>query len=302
MTTTIVPGNILDGVNASRSAIRTQFTNAANDVNALEAPQYVTLVSSPTIPNQRTLTGTSNQITLTDGGAGAAVTLTLSTNPVLPGTASMTVPIGSVAQRPGTPVNGMIRYNSDNSVLEGYIAGSWQTIAPGSGGGGVSSLNSLTGALSIAVGTTGTAFNVSASGSTITLNLPDASATADGTVNTTTQTFAGVKSFGTQGYAPEATLTDGSTIAWNTNGAQTAHVTIAGNRTLSSATNMVGGGCYVLRVTQDATGSRTLSYGTNYKFGAIGAPTLSTAPNKTDIITWYSDGTNLYYTGISQGF
>jgi len=35
------------------------------------------------------------------------------------------VPQGSVAQRPATPLNGIVRYNSDSNIYEGYINGDW---------------------------------------------------------------------------------------------------------------------------------------------------------------------------------
>ena len=56
------------------------------------------------------LSGTANQITVT--ATGAAATVSLAANPVLPGTAATTLPGGSAAQRPGTLVAGMIRYNN----------------------------------------------------------------------------------------------------------------------------------------------------------------------------------------------
>ena len=49
-------------------------------------------------------------------------------------TAAMQMPAGTTAQRPGTPVNGMIRYSSTDGQFEGYAAGEWGAIA-GSGGG-----------------------------------------------------------------------------------------------------------------------------------------------------------------------
>jgi hypothetical protein len=52
-------------------------------------------------------------------------------------TSALFVDSGSTAQRPGSPANGMIRYNTDNNEFEGYIAGSWQPIGTGGGGGGV---------------------------------------------------------------------------------------------------------------------------------------------------------------------
>lgn len=62
---------------------------------------------------------------------------------------------------------------------------------------GVTALNSLTGSLSIAVGTSGSDVAVSASGSTVTVNIPDAGASARGVITTGTQTIAGAKTFST---------------------------------------------------------------------------------------------------------
>lgn len=48
-------------------------------------------------------------------------------------TTSIVVPVGSTAQRPGTPSNGMLRYNSDDAQFEGYADGAWGAIAGGGG-------------------------------------------------------------------------------------------------------------------------------------------------------------------------
>lgn len=48
------------------------------------------------------------------------------------GTGAIKVASGTTAQRPGTPTNGMIRYNSDNGAFEGYASNAWAGI----GGGG----------------------------------------------------------------------------------------------------------------------------------------------------------------------
>ena len=73
----------------------------------------------------RTITATADQTTVTNGdGASGNPTIGLANNPILPGTASTTLPIGDTAQR-GTAANGQIRYNTDTSRFEGYQGGSW---------------------------------------------------------------------------------------------------------------------------------------------------------------------------------
>jgi hypothetical protein len=59
-------------------------------------------------------------------------------------TEALFVDSGTTAQRPGSPVNGMLRYNITNSEFEGYIAGSWQPLGTGGGGGGGSVVTSQT--------------------------------------------------------------------------------------------------------------------------------------------------------------
>jgi hypothetical protein len=68
-------------------------------------------------------------------------------------------------------------------------------------------------------------------------------------------------------------------------------VTLAGNRTLDNPTNLVDGQSLLFRVKQDAGGSKTLSYGSKYKFPG-GAPALSTAANALDVISCQYDATD----------
>ncbi|MGH1397598.1 MAG: tail fiber domain-containing protein [Alphaproteobacteria bacterium] len=56
------------------------------------------------------------------------------------GTDAILFPRGTVANRPSVPVNGMMRYNSDNEKYEAYQNGSWQDIIT-SGAGGVTALS-----------------------------------------------------------------------------------------------------------------------------------------------------------------
>jgi hypothetical protein len=90
------------------------------------------------------------------------------------------------------------------------------------------------------------------------------------------------------------TLTDGANIDWNLSAGVMATITLGGNRTLNNATNLKNGASYILIIKQDGTGSRTLSFGSTYKFADGVDPTLSTGANSIDIISFLSDGTNLY--------
>ena len=89
------------------------------------------------------------------------------------------------------------------------------------------------------------------------------------------------------------TLTDGATISWDASSGTIATVTLGGNRTLSNPSNLKVG-TYMLIIKQDATGSRLITWGTSYKFPAGVKPTLTTTANAIDIISFYSDGTNMF--------
>ena len=95
------------------------------------------------------------------------------------------------------------------------------------------------------------------------------------------------------------TLTDGSSISWDTSSGNGAQVTLAGNRTLSNPTNLTGGQSYLLAVKQDATGGRRLTYGSAFYWPGGLPPTLSSAANAEDLLLFGSDGTRLLYRGIT---
>lgn len=91
------------------------------------------------------------------------------------------------------------------------------------------------------------------------------------------------------------TLTDGATISWDMLNSRMATVTLAGNRTVAAPTNMLPGSA-LLFVRQDATGSRTLTWNSVFKWPGGVAPALSTAANAVDVFSFVLDGTNLYGT------
>jgi hypothetical protein len=82
----------------------------------------------------------------------------------------------------------------------------------------------------------------------------------------------------------EVTLTDGANISWDMDAGFDFVVTLAGNRTLDNPTNTKVGQRGEIRVVQDGTGSRTLSFGTSYEFAGGSAPTLTTTASADDIL------------------
>jgi hypothetical protein len=89
------------------------------------ASAYVTIGNDALLTNERSLTGTVNEITLTDGGVNSTVTLSIANNPILPGTGSVTLPIGTTAQQPGSPTTGMVRFNTNVNYPESYNGTYW---------------------------------------------------------------------------------------------------------------------------------------------------------------------------------
>jgi hypothetical protein len=82
------------------------------------------------------------------------------------------------------------------------------------------------------------------------------------------------------------TLTDAATIAVDLDDNCHYKVTLGGNRTLGNPTNAVEGQTGFIEVIQDSTGSRTLSFGSNYRFVGGSAPTLTTAASSKDVLAY----------------
>lgn len=75
--------------------------------------------------------------------------------------------------------------------------------------------------------------------------------------------------------------------------------------TLTNPSNLPSGiAVYRFWLTQDGTGSRTLTWGSNYDFGTAGAPTLTTTASKTDCVAFIYNPSigKLCYAGTGPGF
>jgi len=101
------------------------------------------LVVSDLTDNRVVIAGTSGQI---EDDANFTFD---GTNLVVSTTGAVQLPAGTTAQRPGSAVNGMFRYNTTDNAFEGYASGAWGAIA---GGGGIALTD-----LSITTASAGTA-------------------------------------------------------------------------------------------------------------------------------------------------
>lgn len=86
-------------------------------------------------------------------------------------------------------------------------------------------------------------------------------------------------------------ITDAATVTPDLSASDDFRWTLAGNRTLANALNPYDSQVFNVQLIQDATGSRTLTLGSKYKFPG-GAPTLSTAANAVDLISCQYDLTS----------
>lgn len=91
----------------------------------------------------------------------------------------------------------------------------------------------------------------------------------------------------TAGQRAEITaLTDGATITPDLNDSNNFSVTLGGNRTIANPSNITAGQSGSIFISQDGTGSRTVSWGSYWDWAAGTAPTLSTGASQIDRIDY----------------
>jgi hypothetical protein len=162
-----------------------------------------------------TVSGTANQISVANGATTPVISIT--TNPVIPGSASISIPAGGTAARPVTPTHGMIRYNTDSLVFEGYLNNAWTAFA--SSGVGVLSINTgtgLTGGPITSTGTISIANTAVTAGSYTAANI---TVNAQGQLTAASSTSALVSTFsaGTTGLTPASATSGAVTLAGTLN-------------------------------------------------------------------------------------
>ena len=111
-----------------------------------------------------------------------------------------------------------------------------------------------------------------------------------------TKAAVGTANTWTAGQRGEITaLTDGATITIDMADSNNFSVTLAGNRTFANPSNDTAGQSGSIFITQDGTGSRTASWGTDWDFAGGTAPTLTTTAGAVDRIDYViKDATNIH--------
>lgn len=210
-------------INFASQVANTVFSGPSSGANA--APTFRSLVANdlPTVPISKLGTTTASRVVVTSGAGVIEASSTIDTTELSyldgvtsniqtqlnakqatigvlgianGGTSGSTAQTARLALLPSITGNAgkYLRVNSTPNDVE------WVTVA-----GAVPSVNSLTGALTITSGSSGTDVAVASAGSTITVNIPSASATARGVITTSAQTIAGIKTFTS---APIVPITD----------------------------------------------------------------------------------------------
>jgi len=102
------------------------------------------------VPAKITLQGTTNQISIANGDGAANPVISIASNPIIPGTGSITVPNGTGGQRTGS--FGAFRYNTSLQQFEGFTNTGWNQFSLT---GGVTSFSAGSTGFSPSTDTTG---------------------------------------------------------------------------------------------------------------------------------------------------
>ena len=231
------------------------------------------------------VSGTTNQINVSN--VGSIATVALSSDPIVPGTGGVTLPVGTTAQRSASPINGILRYNTTTATFEGYANGVWGAIISGSGVTSIATGTGLTGGPITSTGTiaiANTAVTAAAYGSsyqvpTFTVNAQGqltlaANTTIDAVTLTTgsiTTAPSGANDIANKSYVDS--VAQGLDPKASCVAATTANITLSGTQTIDGVALIAGDRCLVK--------DQTLSQNNGIYLVAAGAWTRA-----TDMDTW----------------
>lgn len=92
-----------------------------------------------------------------------------------------------------------------------------------------------------------------------------------------------------------------NTVTIDLNQGNNFEVTLVGPSTLANFSNMSAGQAGHIEIIQDGTGSRTLAYGSQFKFPGNSAPVASTTASSIDLLTYYVASNTEVHINILKG-
>ena len=125
-----------------------------------------------------TTLGATGNVTLGDAAGDEvthnAGTVNVPNNLIYSGTGAVTQTVGTTAQRPGSPAEGMFRYNSTTDEFEGYADGAWGSIGGGASAGGAiyENVDDITANYTITTGSNGMSVGPMTLASGVTVTVP----------------------------------------------------------------------------------------------------------------------------------
>lgn len=128
---------VVTGTTISSSWANTTLSDIATALTGSVAADGQTPMTGPLAMGNNKVTGMAAGV-----GAGDAVEFAQFSTPTFTGNVTVSavgyvkLPVGTTAERSGSPVNGMIRYNSTLARYEGYSGSDWGSLGGGATGGG----------------------------------------------------------------------------------------------------------------------------------------------------------------------
>ena len=259
---TLVPsGNGIDVTNGDGIAGNPTFqlTGLAAAIADMGGTGMLAVVGGATIAG-RQITGTANQISVTNGNGSGNPTIAIVDNVILPGTGAVTIPTGTNAQQP-IGADGQFRFNSDSQTFDGYASGAWRQFSLA---GGVTSF---------AGGATGLTPTAATSGAIILGGVLNSANGGTGINNgSSTVTLAG--NLITSGANSLTLTTTGATnVTLPTTGTL---ATLAGSETLTNKTISGASNTLSSIANSSLTNSSVTYNGVNVALGASGTITAAT--------------------------
>lgn len=101
--------------------------------------------------------------------------------------------------------------------------------------------------------------------------------------------------------AAPVTVASGTTITLDGNAGINFKTTLGHNATLANPSNMKVGQSGIYTITQDGTGSRTLAYGSDWKFPG-GSPVLSTAAGSVDVLSYFVNAAGQILCNLTKAY